>query len=123
MACSAYGDAVAKALSQLAKGRTDEAEKTMEKLVLQMPTAEAHSARARIQLKAGNVEGAAASAAEAVNQSGSASPEVKAEALATLATLDLERGSGKDALTHAQQAVAASPTAAGLRLGPAGLGR
>ena len=49
-------DAVAKALSQLAKGRTDEAEKTMEKLVLQMPTAEAHSARARIQLKAGNVD-------------------------------------------------------------------
>src|SRR5688572_18475291 len=32
-------DAYAKADSQLTKGRTDEAEKTMEKLVQQMPTA------------------------------------------------------------------------------------
>ena len=107
-------DAYAKADSQLAKGRTEEAEKTMEKLVQGTPTAEAHSARARIQLKAGNVEGAAASAAEAVKQSASATPDVKAEALATLATLDLERGSGKDAVAHADEAVKLAPTAANL---------
>src|SRR5262245_26516361 len=98
-------DAYAKADSQLAKGRADEAEKTMEKLVQQLPTAEAQTYRARIQLKAGNVEGAFASATEAVKQSASATPDVKSEALATLATLDLERGAGKDALAHAQAAV------------------
>src|SRR5262245_16544518 len=107
-------EAVAKAEGQIAKGRTEEAEKTMEKLVLQVPTAEAHAARARIQLKAGNVEGAAASAAEAVKQSASAPPEMKADALSTLAQLDLERGSGKDALAHADEAVKVAPTAANL---------
>ena len=107
-------DAYAKADSQLTKGRTDEAEKTMEKLVQQMPTAEAHTYRSRLQLKAGNVEGAATSAAEAAKLAGSATPEAKADAMATLASLDLERGAGKDAVTHAQEAVAASPSAASL---------
>jgi tetratricopeptide (TPR) repeat protein len=107
-------DAYAKADSQLAKGRTEEAEKTMEKLVQGTPTAEAHTYRSRIQLKAGNVEGAATSAAEAAKLADSATPEVKAEALAHLSSLDLERGSGKDALAHAQAAVAASASAASL---------
>ena len=103
-------DAVAKAEGQLAKGRTDEAEKTMDKLVQQMPTAEAHAARARVQLRAGNVEGAATSAAEAVKQSASATPDMKADALSTLAQLDLERGSGKDAVAHADEAAKLAPT-------------
>jgi tetratricopeptide (TPR) repeat protein len=107
-------DAVAKAESQLAKGRTDEAEKTMDKLTQQQPTAEAWAARARVQLKLGNVEGAATSAAEGAKAAGSASPEMKADALSTLAALDLERGAGKDAVAHAQEAVAASPSAASL---------
>ena len=49
-------DACAKADSQLAKGQAEEAEKTGAKLVQQVPTAEAHTCRARIQLKAGNAE-------------------------------------------------------------------
>src|SRR5262245_23186827 len=107
-------DAVARAEGHLAKARTDEAEKTMEKLTQQQPTAEAWTARARVQLKLGNVEGAAVSAAEGARQASSAAPEVKADALSMLATLDLERGAGKDAAAHAQEAVAALPNAASL---------
>jgi superkiller protein 3 len=109
-------EAYAKADSQLAKGRTEEAEKTMEKLVQQVPTAEAHTYRARLQLKAGNEEGAATSAAEAKKLSGAATPEIKADALATLAVLDLERGSSKDAVTHAQEAATLAGTPANLAL-------
>jgi tetratricopeptide (TPR) repeat protein len=103
-------EAVAKAESQLAKGRTDEADKTMQKLVQQMPSAESYAAYARIQVKAGNEEGAATSAAEAVKLAGSAAPDVKAQVHMAAADLALRRGSGKDAVTHAQEAVAASST-------------
>lgn len=104
-------DAVAKAESQIAKGRTDEAEKTMEKLVQQVPTAEAHAERARIQMRLGNMDGAGVSAAEALKLTASAPPDAKARALSTVAVVDLERGSGKDAVTHAHEAatLAASP--------------
>jgi hypothetical protein len=103
-------EAAAKAEAQLAKGLTDEAEKTAEKLVKQQPTAEAWAARARIQLRAGNVEGGALSAAEGAKLGASAGAEMKADALSTLALLDLERGSGQDALAHAREAVAAAAT-------------
>lgn len=109
-------DAVAKANSQIAKGRTDEAEKTMEKLVQQQPTAEAHAARARVQMRLGNMEDAATSAAEAVKQSASATSEMKADAFSTHAQIDLERGSGKDAVTHAQEAVTLASTPQNLAL-------
>jgi tetratricopeptide (TPR) repeat protein len=104
-------DAVAKAEAQIVKGLTDEAERTGEKLVKQQPTAEAWAARARIQLRLGNVEGAAASAAEGARLAASSSPEMKADALATVALLDLERGTGKDAMAHAQEAVAVASNA------------
>jgi tetratricopeptide (TPR) repeat protein len=104
-------EAVAKAASHIAKGRAEEAEKLMDKLTQQLPTAEAWAARARVQLGLGNVEGAATSAAEGARLATSTTADAKADAFSTLATLDLERGSGADAVTHAQQAVAASATA------------
>lgn len=109
-------DAVAKAESQIAKGRTDDAEKTMEKLVQQVPTAEAHAQRARIQMRLGNHDGAGASAAEAVKLIASAAPDAKGRALATIAVLDLEHGSGKDAVAHAQEAATLAATPANLAI-------
>jgi tetratricopeptide (TPR) repeat protein len=109
-------DAVAKAESQIAKGRNDDAEKTLEKLVQQVPTAEAHAERARIQLRLGNTDGAGLSASEAAKLLPTASGESKARALATLALVDLERGSGKDAVTHVQEASTLSATPATLAI-------
>jgi tetratricopeptide (TPR) repeat protein len=107
-------DAVARAESQLEKGRTDEAVKTMQKVAGQVPGPESQSALARIQEKAGLFEEAAASAAKAVELSSAAAPEVRAAALATLAGLDLSGGSTADALKHAQEAAQVLPNAATL---------
>lgn len=109
-------DAVARAESQLKKGNTDEAIKTMQKVVSQVPGAESQAALARIQEKAGQTEEAAASAARAVELAASAAPDVRAGALATLAGLDLTRGSGAAALKHAQDAVQAQSNARTLSL-------
>jgi tetratricopeptide (TPR) repeat protein len=105
-------DAVAKAEEQIAKGRADEAVKTIQKLTSQ-PSAEAFTAAARLQVRMGKVEEAAASAAKAVELAGSAAPEAKAAAYATLSGLDLLRGTGRDAAANAQKAVEAqaSPVA------------
>lgn len=105
-------DAVAKAEEQIAKGKVADAEKTIQKM-LQPPTAEAHVAAARLQLRLGKYEEAAATAAAGVQAPG-ATPEAKSAALASLSSLDLVRSSGAEALKHAQEAVAASPTPAAL---------
>ena len=81
-------DAVAKAEDQITKGKTEEAVKTIQKLVSQ-PSAEAFTAAARLQVRMGKIEEAAQSAAQAVQQAGAATPEVKAAAFATLSRLDL----------------------------------
>jgi len=104
-------EAVARAESQIGKGKIDEAVKTMLKVASQVPGPESQAALARIQEKAGLVEEAAASAAKAVQMSSGAAPEARATALATLAELDLGRGSGADALTHAQEAAQLQPNA------------
>ena len=105
-------DAVAKAEDQIAKGKVDEAAKTIQKM-LQPPTAEGHVAAARLQVRMGKYEEAAATAAAGVQAAG-ATPEAKSAALASLSSLDLLRSSGLEALKHAQEAVAASPTPAAL---------
>ena len=102
-------DAVGRAESQLEKGRADEAVKTMQKVAGQVPGPESQAALARIQEKAGLFDEAAASAAKAVEMSSGAAPEVRAAALATLAALDLSRGSTADALKHAQEAAQLLP--------------
>lgn len=106
-------DAVAKAEDQIAKGKQEEAIKTIQKLVSQ-PSAEAFIAAARLQLKLGKVEEANQSAASAVQQAASATPEIKAAAYAIQSHLDLLRGTGKDAAANAQKAVEAQATPAAL---------
>ena len=106
-------DAVAKAEDQIQKGKTEEAVKTIQKLVSQ-PSAEAFTAAARLQIRMGKVEEANTSAAEAVKLAGSATPDVKAAALAIQSRLDLLRGTGKDAVANAQKAVEAQSTPAAL---------
>jgi tetratricopeptide (TPR) repeat protein len=103
-------DAVARALDQIEKGRSEDALKTMQKLVSQSPTVDAYAALARIQQRTGNIGEAAATAAKAV--ASASAPADKAEALAVQSTYDLLTGTGKDALARAQQAVglAATPT-------------
>jgi tetratricopeptide (TPR) repeat protein len=105
-------DAVAKAEEQIAKGKVEDAAKTIQKM-LQPPTAEGHVAAARLQLRMGKYEEAAATAAAGVQAAG-ATPEAKSAALASLSSLDLVRSSGAEALKHAQEAVAAAPTPAAL---------
>src|SRR5262245_8936524 len=106
-------DAVAKAEDQIAKGKTEEAVKTIQKLVSQ-PSAEAFTAAARLQLRIGKVEEANQSAGQAVQQAASATPEIKAAAYAIQSQLDLLRGTGKDAAANAQKAVEAQATPAAL---------
>ena len=105
-------DAVARAEDQILKGKPEEALKTMQKLVSQQPTAEAYIALSRVQLKAAGVEEAAASVAKAVEVAGAGA--ARADALAALSAMDLLRGTGKDALAHAEQAAQAQASPAAL---------
>lgn len=106
-------DAVARAEDQIQKGKPEEALKTMQKAASQQSTSpEAQLALARIQQRVGTLEDAAATTAKAV-QLAAAGP-AKADALAALSAMDLMRGTGKDALAHAEQAVQAQATPAAL---------
>ena len=107
-------DAVAKSDELLAKGKVDEAQKNMEKAVGGSSLPEAHTALSRFYVKLGKLDEAAASAKKAVELSGSAAPAVKADALAQHAWLDLQAGSSKEALGHAQEAVQLQATGATL---------
>jgi superkiller protein 3 len=107
-------DAVARAEDQIQKGRTEEALKTMQKLVSQQPSAETYLALGRVQQRVGSLDDAAASVAKAVEMSGTAGGPARAEALAALSGMELLRGPGKDALGHAEQAVQAAATPATL---------
>jgi superkiller protein 3 len=100
-------DAVAKAEDQIAKGKPEEALKTMQKAASQQSTAEAQLALARVQQRVGSLDDAAASIAKAAQL---ASGPVKADVLAAHSAMDLMRGTGKDALAHAEQAVQAQAT-------------
>ncbi len=99
-------DAVAKAESHLQKGKPEEALKTMQKAVDQQPTSpEAHAALARVQVRTGKLDEAAVSAKKAVDLSAGAAGPARAEALTTLASLEVVHGAASDAVTHAQEAV------------------
>jgi superkiller protein 3 len=104
-------EAVQKAEEQYLKGKVEEALKTLQKVVSQLPTnPEAHLALGRMQERTGAIEDAAASFAKAVEVGGAASPAVRSDALTSLASLDLRRGSSRDAVAHATQAVEAQAT-------------
>src|SRR5262245_6294578 len=96
-------DAFARAEDQRQKGKPEEGLKTMQKLVSQMSTSgEAYDALARFQMRIAALDDALASAKKAVELS---SADAKAQALSTMASLDLLRGSGRDAVAHADEAV------------------
>ena len=98
--------AIAKAEEQFAKGKPDEAIKSLVKLAAGNPSVEAYLALGRIQEMNGNGDDAAASIAKAVEISASAPPTLKAQALAASAQLALRNGTGAYALDMATKAVA-----------------
>lgn len=107
-------DAVARAEDQIQKGRTDDALKTMQKLVSQSPTPEAYLALGRVQQRVGTLDDAAASVTKAVELSAGAGGAPKADALAALSAIELLRSPGREALAHAEQAAQAQATPAAL---------
>lgn len=112
VAQSKVDQAVQKADEQLAKGKPEDAVKTMSKLVEQNPTsAEAYIALANLQQRLGNFDEAAAVLAKAKDAVSGAG---KAEVLGAIASLNLAAGTGKDALAHAKQAAELAPSPATL---------
>lgn len=106
-------DAIAKSDEQVLKGKPEEAVKTLQKVVDQNPaSSEARLAFARLQERLGNFEEAVLQAAKAVEVA--TTPQLRSQALAHLSSLDLLRGSGKDALAHADEGVKAEASAAAL---------
>ena len=99
--------AIAKAEEQFAKGKPDEAIKSLMKVATGTPSVEAYLALASLQERNGNAEDAVASIAKAVDVSASATPALKAQALAASAHMALRNGSGAAALDMANKAVAA----------------
>lgn len=105
-------DAVRKANEQLAKGRSEDARKTLEKLRDQLPgSADAHAAFGELLIRMGELEAAGAAFDQGVQATRSAAAEEQAKALAHLANFELRTKAGKDALAHAEQAfkTAANP--------------
>jgi tetratricopeptide (TPR) repeat protein len=112
LAQSKIDQAIAKAEEQIAKGKPEDAIKTIAKIVEQNPTSgEAQVALARLQERLGNLDEAVAALTKAKDMT---TGPAKAEVLAALASMDLLRGTGKDALAHAKQAVELAPTPATL---------
>jgi tetratricopeptide (TPR) repeat protein len=99
--------AVAKALEQVQKGKPEDAVKTMTKAAAEAG-AEGQVALARLQERLGNLDEAQAAYSQART---TASGPGRAEVLAAVANFTLRRGTAKDALTIANEAVAASATA------------
>jgi tetratricopeptide (TPR) repeat protein len=97
-------DAVAKALGQIEKGEADKALLAADKLAKEGGT-EALLGASRIQAMAGKLEEAAASATQAAAAAAQATPEVRARLHAHIAGLEMVRGTGKEALVNARQAV------------------
>jgi len=105
---SKLDQAMAKALDQIQKGRPEEAVKTMTKAAAENG-AEGQMALGRLQERLGNLDEAQAAYTQARS---SASGPAKSEILAAIANFTLRRGTGKDALAIANEALAASPSSA-----------
>jgi superkiller protein 3 len=97
-------EAFAKASDQNQKGRPEDAVKTMQKAVGQCGScAEGNVLLGRLQERIGNLDDAGAAYSAAASGVGTG----KAEGLAALADYELRTTSAKNALAHAEQAVAA----------------
>lgn len=103
--------AIAKAEEQFAKGKPDEAIKALVKLASSTPSVEAYLALGHLQELNGNAAEAEASVAKAVELSATATPTLKARALASSARMALKSGTGKQALELAMKAVDAEKNA------------
>ena len=110
VAQSKLDQAIAKADEQLAKGKPEDAVKTLTKAAAEAG-AEGQVALGRLQERAGNLD----AAAEAYKQAkASASGPGRADVLAAVANFTLRRGKAADALAIAKQAVEAGATPAAL---------
>ncbi len=108
-------DAIAKAEEQLQKGKPEEALKTLQKAASQASAdPDAQLALARMNLRLGNRDDAGTGFQKAVDVSASAAPGVRARALAALAEFKLRSGATREALTLADQAAQAEPSALAL---------
>ncbi len=103
-------DAIAKAEDQVAKGKPEEAVKTLQKAASQAPGSEAQVALCNLQAKLGNFDEATAACASAKNASAGEAPATKAQSLAAVASYHLAVGTAKDALAAAQAAAEAQAT-------------
>jgi superkiller protein 3 len=107
---SKLDQAIAKADEQLAKGKPEDAVKTLTKAAAEAG-AEGQIALGRLQERVGNLD----AAAEAYNQAkAAASGPGRADVLAAVANFTLRKGKAADALALAKQAVEAGATPASL---------
>jgi tetratricopeptide (TPR) repeat protein len=97
-------EATAKANDQFKKGRSEEALKTLQKLP---PSAEALTALGRLQEKMGSFDDSIATLTRAADMG---QGPAKGDALAALASVELQAATAKNAIAHAHQAVAAAAT-------------
>ena len=104
VAQSKLDQAIAKAEDQVAKGKPDEAIKTLTKAAAEAGP-EGQVALARLQERVGNLD-AAAAAYDQAKSAGASNPDV----LAAVANFTLRHGKAQDALAIAKQAVAAGAT-------------
>jgi superkiller protein 3 len=102
-------EAIAKAEEQLAKGKPEEALKTLAKEVEKNPSTLAHTALANFQIRLAMCDEAVVNADRAVQMAAGAGGTVKGQAHATRAAVALRCGSGKDALAQAEEAAKADP--------------
>jgi tetratricopeptide (TPR) repeat protein len=107
---SKLDQAIAKADEQLAKGKPEDAVKTLTKAAAEAG-AEGQVALGRLQERIGNLDAAAEAYAQAKT---SASGPGRADALAAVANFTLRKGKAADALALAKQAVEAGATPAAL---------
>ncbi len=107
LAQSKLDQAVAKALEQVQKGKPEDAVKTMTKAAAEAG-AEGQLALARLHERLGNLDEAQAAYSQAKATANGAG---RSDILAAVANFTLRKGNGKDALTIANEAVLASPTA------------
>ena len=103
-------DAVAKAEDQVAKGKPEEAVKTLQKAAAQTPGSEGQVALCNLQAKLGNFDEATAACAKAKDLSATEPAATKAASLAAVASYHLSLGAAKDALAAAQAAAQAQET-------------
>lgn len=106
--------AIAKAEEQFAKGKPDDAIKSLVKLADSTNSVEAYLALARLQELNGSLDESSISVNKAVEVSASATPELKAQALSAATRTALMAGTGKQALDFATKAVEAAKTASSL---------